>query len=357
MQKVLIITNVFPLEGNQSRGCYVLAQAKLLRRANFDVKIINPIPITPPLYSYFNKKFIGFKKINNYRTVDNFDVFHPKYFRLPGVLFPTFNQNSSKKIISKTYKWLDNWIPDIVHLHSIHPLLKIGNTISKKYKSKLFITIHGWDFDVGIKNKKIKKIIVNYSSNVNGICVVNKNYISIAKMFFPIEKINYIPCHFDIEEIHKRKIEKFDILSNKIKILFPASPFRKEKNYPLFLKTVKELEKRGWSIEIKCLNNDSRKKVIQKFHWADLILITSKREGGPLVSKEAIYCGARVVSTPVGDVVEWLPPNSISAKNNHLELANCVESALKNNSNLWSIPEKFEKESVLEKLINLYEIN
>ncbi|MBK00004.1 MAG: hypothetical protein CMB48_03370 [Euryarchaeota archaeon] len=357
MQKVLIITNVFPLEENKSRGCYILAQAKLLRRANFDVKIINPIPRTPPLYSHFNKKFIGFKKINNFRKVDDFDVFHPKYFRFPGVLFPTFNQNISKKILSKTYKWLDDWIPDIIHLHSIHPLLKVGNAISKKYKSKLFFTIHGWDFDVGINNKKIKEIIANNSSNVNGVCVVNENYVSIAKMFFPIEKINYIPCHFDIEEIHKRKINNFDILSKKIKILFPASPFRKEKNYTLFLKTVKELEKRGWDIEKKWFDNDSRRKAIKKFHWADLILITSKREGGPLVSKEAIYCGARVVSTSVGDVVEWLPSNSISAKNNHLELASCVENSLKNNIDIWKIPKKFEKEYVLEKLINLYEIN
>ena len=45
MQKVLLISNVFPLENNKSRGCYVLAQAELLKSSNYDVKIINPIPL------------------------------------------------------------------------------------------------------------------------------------------------------------------------------------------------------------------------------------------------------------------------------------------------------------------------
>ena len=357
MQKVLIITNVFPLEKNQSRGCYILSQAKLLKSLNYDVKIINPIPIIPPFYSFYDRKFVGFRKIKLIRNVDSFDVFHPKYFRFPGSLFPKFNQKNIKILLSKSYKWLENWTPDIIHLHSIHPILKYGDAISKKYNSKLFITIHGWDFDVGIKNKKIKQILKNNSSNVNGICVVNDKHISIAKEFFPIEKINYIPCHFDIDNKHKREIKRFDLSLKKIKILFPANPFRIEKNYSLFLKTVRELEKRGWKIQKKYLNNNSREETIQKFHWADLILLTSKREGGPLVTKEAVYCGTRVACTSVGDTIEWLPSNSISNEDSHFSLATCVEDALKNNLETWKIPKRFEKEHVLEKLTNLYQIN
>ena len=355
MQKVLLISNVFPLEKNTSRGCYILAQAELLKSSNFDVKIINPIPFIPPFYSFFDKKFVGFRNIRKIRKVNDFDVLHPRYLRFPGSLFPRFNQKNIESILSKVYNWLDDWIPDIIHLHSIHPILSTGIIISKKYNSKLFITIHGWDFDVGIKNKNIKQIIKNSTSNIDGICVVNEKHFSIAKKFFPIEKINYIPCHFDIKKEHKRKIVKFDLSSKNIKILFPANPFRKEKNYSLFLKTVKELKKRGWDIETKFLkSNDSRDEIIQKFHWADLVLLTSKREGGPLVTKEAVYCGTRVVCTAVGDTNEWLPSNSISKKEDYSLLATCVENALKNNPELWKIPGRFERVKVLENLTNLY---
>jgi len=357
MQKILIVSNVFPLDKNPSRGCYVLAQAKLLKSAGYDIKIINPLPFIPPFYSYFNKNFIGFKKIKKIRIIENIDVFHPRYFCFPGTLFPKLSQKNANVILPKIYNWLENWKPDVVHLHSIHPLLKVGKIISKKYNSKFFMTVHGWDFDIGIKKEKIRQSILEIASEIEGICVVNESHLKIAKKFIENENIYHIPCHFDIKENKKRDIKKFDLSLKKIKILFPANPSRAEKNYPLFLMTIKVLEEKGWVIESDFLNNLSRSKTIQKFHWADLILITSKREGGPLVTKEAIYCGTRVVSTPVGDTTEWLPQNSISLQYNPHELAKSVENALSNSLNMWKIPKKFEKESVLKKLVDLYHIN
>ena len=167
----------------------------------------------------------------------------------------------------------------------------------------------------------------------------------------------YLPCHFDISKKNYSKISVFNINNKQIKILFPANPFRKEKNFKLFIKTKNELEKRGWQIEIKYLENISRKETIKKFKWADIILLTSKREGGPLVTKEAIFCGSRVVCTPVGDTIEWLPSNSISLSHNFFDLANCVENALMNSPNSWEIPKRFWKDSVLEKLESIYQTN
>ncbi len=357
MQKILIISNVFPLENNQSRGCYILSQAKLLKSNGFDVRILNPLPLIPKFYTKFNQRFIGTNKVEPERTVEGIKVFHPRYIRFPRDLFAKINLIPRKSILTKTSTWLYDWNPEIVHLHGIHPLLNTGVKISKKYKSKLFITVHGWDFDIGIFNKNIKKTVKAHANKIDGICVVNKIHLLTAKEFFKEEQINLIPCHFDIEKKNMKNINNFDYDANKIKILFPADPSRKEKNYKLFNQTIRELRKRGWAIETKHLENISREKIIEKFHWADLILLTSDREGGPLVTKEAIFCGARVVSTSVGDTMEWLPSNSISLEKNPSSLATCVENALKNKYDVWKIPKKYEKEDVLKKLVELYHIN
>jgi len=357
MQKILIISNVFPLEKNTSRGCYILAQAKLLKSAGYDVKIVNPLPFIPPFYSNLNKNFRGFKDIKKNRTVENITIFHPRYFCFPGTLFPKKNQTFAKGVLPKIYHWLGDWKPDIVHLHSIHPLLQIGNNISKKFNSRFFITVHGWDFDVGIKKNGIAYSIQKISPNITGICVVNETHQSIAKRFVGNEKTYYIPCHIDIRDEDKREINDFDSTNKKINLLFPANPSRPEKNYPLFLMTIKKLEERGWKIKKDNLGNLSRKNTLQKFHWADLILLTSKREGGPLVTKEAIYCGTRVVSTSVGDSAKWLPLNSVSNDFAPQTLANNVENALRNNPKTWKVPQKFERTNVLKKLIDLYHIN
>ena len=357
MQKILIISNVFPFEKNPSRGCYILAQAKLLMSAGYDVKIVNPLPLIPPLFSKLNKNFKGLGNFKKYRTVENIDVFHPRYLSFPGTIFPNINQNFAKRIISQIYEWVQEWKPDIIHLHSVHPLLKVGETISKKFGVPFIITVHGWDFDVGINNKKIYHSIIKSSQNISGICVVNNHHLDIAKKFVEDKKTHYIPCHIDIKLKDRREIKKFDWEIKTLKILFPANPSRKEKNYSLFKNTINELKKNGWEIEKDYLKNDSREKTIQKFQWADLVLLTSKREGGPLVTKEAIFCGARVVSTSVGDSSSWLPSNSVSKDFSSQKLVKSIENALKNNIDVWKVPKYFEKENVLKKLIELYQIN
>ena len=188
MQKVLLISNVFPLEKNTSRGCYILAQAELLKSSNFDVKIINPIPFIPPFYSFFDKKFIGFRNISTIRKVNDFDVLHPGYLRFPGSLFPGFNQKNIKSILSKVYNWLEDWIPDIIHLHSIHPILSIGTIISKNIIRNYLLQFMVGILILELKNKNIKQIIKNSTSNIDGVCVVNEKHFSIAKNYSQLKK-------------------------------------------------------------------------------------------------------------------------------------------------------------------------
>ena len=70
---------------------------------------------------------------------------------------------------------------------------------------------------------------------------------------------------------------------------------------------------------------------------ADVCLITSTRESGPLVAKEAIVCGCPVVAVDVGDMAEWMEvyPPEVS------ELADAVEARLENGQDL-TLPQDFQ---------------
>ena len=59
---------------------------------------------------------------------------------------------------------------------------------------------------------------------------------------------------------------------------------------------------------------------------ADVCLITSTRESGPLVAKEAIVCGCPVVAVDVGDMGEWMEvyPPEVD------KLADAIEARLEN---------------------------
>ena len=99
-----------------------------------------------------------------------------------------------------------------------------------------------------------------------------------------------------------------------IDILFPADPRRPEKNHYLALQTGEILEQRGWIVGMTTLKQQPRSIVWDRMIVADVTLITSHRESGPLVARESILCGTPVVSTNVGDVARIFQRNASSMR-------------------------------------------
>jgi teichuronic acid biosynthesis glycosyltransferase TuaC len=85
-------------------------------------------------------------------------------------------------------------------------------------------------------------------------------------------------------------------------ILFAASFDNPVKNFNLAHRAVGKLK----NIKLVELKGYTRREVTLLMNACDLLLVTSKHEGGPLVIKEALACGCPVVSTNVGDVKEVL---------------------------------------------------
>ena len=74
-----------------------------------------------------------------------------------------------------------------------------------------------------------------------------------------------------------------------IDILFPADPRRPEKNHYLALQTGEILEQRGWIVGMTTLKQQPRSIVWDRMIVADVTLITSHRESGPLVGVNPFF--------------------------------------------------------------------
>jgi glycosyltransferase involved in cell wall biosynthesis len=89
---------------------------------------------------------------------------------------------------------------------------------------------------------------------------------------------------------------------------------------------------------------------------ADLTLITSKRESGPLVARESIACGTPVVSVDVGDVATYLPEQHVVADYDASALADACEAALKERWEIeFTLPQSFSEAYFLERWNQLLE--
>jgi len=110
-------------------------------------------------------------------------------------------------------------------------------------------------------------------------------------------------------------------------VLFPYNPDRKVKNFDLAEKIVTSLSD---NIELKTVFGVPHEKMPYYYNASDSVLITSARESGPLVVKEAALCNVPVVSTDVGFAYEVLEGVSESfVCNSERELRNKLRYLIK----------------------------
>jgi teichuronic acid biosynthesis glycosyltransferase TuaC len=119
-------------------------------------------------------------------------------------------------------------------------------------------------------------------------------------------KFSVIPCGIDLDRfkiLRKPEARKQLNLRTDQKIILFSSRFdNKVKNYPLARKASDFLKQEIPAVELLELKGYSRDEMNLLLNAADVLLVTSFSESGPLVVKEAMACNLPVVSTNVGDV-------------------------------------------------------
>lgn len=242
-----------------------------------------------------------------------------------------------KSLIQVPYKILQKKY-DIIHIHYGISALFL---LLFRPKCKTFLTLHGGDIlkrpDNFFQILLTKKIL----SKVSKIFTQNIQMHEIAKKYNP--NVEIIPCGVNVDFFKPHHIDGAALRYNTKLIIFPNSPSRNVKNFPLFKEVMNHLNEHSQhTFEFRCVDRLSRAEVRDLFSIADCLLMTSISEGSPQVIKEALSCGLPVVSVPVGDVsamIENIPNCFVSKTFSPIELSQLVE--LTYGFNRTQIREKF----------------
>ena len=295
--KILFVTNMYPTKSHPTDGIFVKEQIEDLTRA---------INCEHDLY-YINAKRKG--KWNYLLSI----------FGIP------------LKILSKKY--------DIIHVHYGISALFL---LFFKPRSPVYLTLHGSDiieradnsWQVSITKKilrKVDKVFLQNQEMAEIVGKINKNF-------------EIIPCGVNTD-FFKPVVRRNEKDENFKIIVFPNSPSRGVKNFPLFQKVIQHLtESSTYRIEFKCVDNLSRAEVRDLFNTADCLLMTSLSEGSPQVIKEALSCGLPIVSVPVGDVklmAAGVPHCYVSQTRSPEELSRLVQLSFAKNGDGHAIRNAF----------------
>jgi teichuronic acid biosynthesis glycosyltransferase TuaC len=258
--------------------------------------------------------------------------------------------------IPELTKYIRQTRPDIVHAHFSNS----GYISAMAGAKPLVLTLMGSD----IMKYPIEKYVIRFLKGIKkSLRIIVQS--EPMKRQLGIDNVAVIPNGIDIDRfkpLDKRMSQsKLNWTTNKTHILFASDPSRAEKNFSLAERALEILD--NPSIDLHLLKNVKHSTVPEMINASDIVLLTSLREGSPIVIKEAMLCNCPAVATDVGDI-KWLfgkePGYFISgfspenmAENIRLGLTFAKETGKTNGRNRL-IELGLDSESFAKNLINLY---
>ncbi len=295
-----------------------------------DVRVVNPLPRMPRFAEARRSTMMGVAKAPKRWQKDGSEVLSPRFFALPDHPYPRLTKLSLRRHSKTVEKQLGSWRPDVIICHTLWPVAVLAQDLAARWKVPWVGIVHGYDFDVALEQASLKNHVAQLSQGCDALVCASSRLSSIASTLESVPpRIETIPCMTEIGSEWRRDVKPLSKTWKKeaIDLLFPADPRRPEKRHLLALQTGEELEHRGWIVGITTLRHQPRDIVFDRMLVADVTLVTSKREAGPLVARESLLCGTPVVSVDVGEVKEYLPKEWVTEANPKA-LADGIEHAL-----------------------------
>lgn len=219
--------------------------------------------------------------------------------------------------------------PDIIHTHAAKPTFMI-NKIKKLFNAKHVATIHGAKKNLD-EFDKADFITVGNATYLDKLKSKNKLVIS----NWALDPISYDSgsrkeYFLAIGRLVKEK--GFDILINAWKDidekLIILGSGRLKKN---LLKQIKDTSQES---KIFIEESVSKNDIDEFYSRAKMLIISSRREGGPRVALEALLRGIKVVSTKVGHMPDILDETYLCNPDSLDSLSNLLKDSINNISNI-----------------------
>ena len=313
-QKLLIVTNLYPLPWQPNRATFNYQQFEALKK-HFEIAIL--VPVAWPEY------------LKNKSSIDhsNKHIRYVPYFYIPKLgrrLNGLFMYQSIKQT---EMDWIDKFNPDMVLGSWIYPEGKAVQLLAEDLGVDYFIKVHGSDVNAHIDNPVRRKLIKNVAQNATGVISVSNallNTMHHRDIKIPHTKVVYN----GVNQALFRPSDNFVPYKDRTNLLYLGN-LKKSKgvmelltSFHMISKTYPELTltyagsgemlgqlqefvtEVGIDDKVTFLGSVEHSELPSLMQAAKFVCLPSYAEGVPNVLLESMCVGTPVVSTNVGGVPE-----------------------------------------------------
>jgi len=192
------------------------------------------------------------------------------------------------------WRALKRFSPDVVHIHYGLTQLMCWPI----FRTPVVVTLHGSDLTIPWQ-RAISRAM--FRERWKLVVVSDK-----LREYLPAyQDTTTVPCGVDAKKFcvdRDQARRSLCFSADERVILFGSNPKRSVKRYDRFEAVAAVLMGRLKNIRTVRLSDVSVNDAPSLIAASDVLVLTSDREGSPIVTKEALCSGTRVVSTPVGDI-------------------------------------------------------
>jgi len=332
--KILAISYLFPNCNQPNHGIFVLNRLKAMSKYA-DVTVINPIADSPVHKKI--SKFAHLESIPELENIAGINVYHPRYFSIPGHL-KSIEVLTYRRAVQKVLNKI-GYDFDLIDLHWTFPDLPCGNWLSKKINKPFNVTLRGMEAfhlqDSGLRKrivayylKKAHKVIslseemarkADELSNTAAKTVVIRNGVDTDKFYY----LDQNECREKLSLPRNEKIilgvgalihrKGFDLVIKGLEAVIATPSLENTKFYILgaqgpegdYRKELNQfIEQHNLQQHVVFVGAVDNSELITWYNAADVFCLASRGEGSPNVLTEALACGTPAVATNVGSVPE-----------------------------------------------------
>jgi teichuronic acid biosynthesis glycosyltransferase TuaC len=264
--RVLLVTNMWPYEGDPGYGAFVREQVDSLRRLGVEFEVLF-IDGRQTRWNYV--RAIG--EMRRRLRVGHFELIHA-HFGLSGWV---------ARIQSR--------MPVVVTFH--------GDDVLGQFKRRGGITLLGRFFQVSsfVLARLVRAVIVQSRQ---------------MKSKLGVDSAHVIPCGIDLDlfrpmdRAEARRVLGLDL--EKKYVLFPYDPAVERKRFDIIQAAVDRARHSLPELEILQVVNEPHERMPLYMNAADVLALASLAEGSPVAVKEAMATNLPVVTVDVGDTPELI---------------------------------------------------
>ncbi|WP_298824573.1 glycosyltransferase [uncultured Piscinibacter sp.] len=330
--RVLTFTSLFPSAARPRHGIFVETRLRqLLCHAPVEARVVAPVPLFPwrsPIFGRY-AEFAATRRSEH--RAGGIEVVYPRYVMLPGVGV-RFQPESMALVSARAIKRLqgEGFHPDVIDAHYLYPDGVAASLLSARFGIPYTLTARGTDVNVlarlpGISARirtamagaaavitvspGLRDSLLEIDPSVRNVSVL-RNGVD-TELFFPEATdaareafgLGSAPLMLSVGNLVP---EKGQLLAIEALTLLPGWELAIVGDGPQASSLKAAAQTLGVADRVRFMAVVPQARLRLLYAAADVLALTSLREGWPNVVLEAMACGTPVVATAVGAVGEMI---------------------------------------------------